>query len=61
MSEIQKTSIHQIQRATCEHFRVGRADMISKSRTARLAEPRNISGLEAATADNLFQLFGAAE
>ncbi len=43
MSEIQKTTIREIQQAVCAHYRIGRVDMLSKSRVVHLVEPRHIA------------------
>jgi chromosomal replication initiator protein len=38
-----RVSIRAIQRATCQHFKIGRVDLLSKSRMAHLVEPRHIA------------------
>ena len=38
-----KVSIRDIQRATCRHFKIGRRDMLSKSRIPHIVEPRHIA------------------
>ena len=39
----QRVSIRQIQHATCAVFKIGRQDMLSKSRMKHLVEPRHIA------------------
>lgn len=38
-----KPTIRQIQNAVCNHFRIGRRDMLSESRMRHLVDPRHIA------------------